>query len=116
MRPKIRQQPKSSSRLLTGGAAVRAANEYIVPNYPIGFLGGIPRRLSLEKRTVWIVPIVLTSPGYGAVGEVGFMAVDARTGKVLGGTSRPEVVAAAKQLREANHDELQAAFLRARTV
>src|SRR4051794_26287313 len=57
------------------------ANEYIVPHYPIGYLGGLPRRLELENRALWIVPIILTSPGYGAVGEVGVVAIDARTGQ-----------------------------------
>lgn len=106
----------SPKREMKANAAIRAANGYLVPNYPLGFLGGTPRRLTLEKRTIWIVPIVLTSPGYGAVGEVGVIAVHPHTGKVLGGTPRAEVVAAAKQLREAKRDELQAAFLRARTV
>lgn len=107
---------RSAKRAMNADAAIRAANGYLVPNYPIGFLGGTPRRLAIERRTVWIVPILLTSPGYGAVGEVGFIAVHAHTGKILGGTPRPEAVAAARQLREAKRDELEAAFLRARTV
>jgi hypothetical protein len=92
------------------------ANEYIVPHYPFGYLGGIPRRLELKNRVLWIVPILLTSPGYGAVGEVGVLAIDARTGQVVGSTPREEVVAAGKRLREAKRDELEAAFRRARTV
>jgi hypothetical protein len=39
-----------------------AANGYIVSHYPIG-LAGTPRRLGLDGRELWIVPIVLTSPG-----------------------------------------------------
>jgi hypothetical protein len=94
---------------------VIAANDYIVSHYPIGFLGGTPRRLALGDQELWIVPIVLTSPGYGAVGEVGFVALEAGTYQALGGTPRREVVAAAQCLREEKHDALEAAFHRAGT-
>ena len=55
---------------------MQAANGYIVRHYPFGCLGINPRRL-VGKNDFWIVPIFLTSPGYGAVGEVGLVAVDA---------------------------------------
>jgi hypothetical protein len=97
-------------------AVASAANAYIVSHYPFGFLGGTPCRLRLDGRGYWIVPIFLTSPGYGAVGEVGFVALNARTRKVAGSTPRDEVVAAGKRLREAKRDELEAAFHRARTT
>ena len=96
--------------------AVIAANRYVVRQYPLGVLAGTPRRLSLQKSDVWIVPVLLTSPGYGAVGEVGVVAVNARTGQVVGGTPKEEVIAAGKRLREEKQDELEAAFRRARTV
>src|SRR5882762_1467069 len=63
--------PRRQSRTGEAESARIAASAYIVGNYPIGFLGGTPQRLTLEGRPFWIVPIVLTSPGYGAVGEVG---------------------------------------------
>jgi hypothetical protein len=91
-----------------------AANEYIVLHYPIGFLAGTPRRLSLDGRDVWIVPILLTSPGYGAVGEAGVIAIDAATHRPVGNTPRAEAVAAARRLREEKHEKLEAAFRRAR--
>jgi hypothetical protein len=96
--------------------AVIAANRFIIREYPLGVLGGPPRRLTLKGSEAWIVPVILTSPGYGAVGEVGMVAVDGRTGKIVGSTPREEVAAAGKRLREEKRDELQAAFLRARTV
>lgn len=92
---------------------VVAANAYIVGHYPIGFLGGTPRRLVLGDRELWIVPILLTSPGRGAVAETGLVAVDAGTHAVVGSTPRRDVVAAGKRLREARRDELEAAFRRA---
>jgi hypothetical protein len=98
----------------TAEAAVIAANEYMLLHYVIGLLGGTPYHLSLPTGELWIVPMVLTSPAYGAVGEVGAVAVDASTGDVVGGTPRPEVIAAIRRLREAKHDAIEAAFLRAR--
>ena len=108
--------PRRPSRTGAAEGARIAASAYIVGNYPIGSLGGTPQRLTLDGRPFWIVPIVLTSPGYGAVGEVGLVAMDAATQKVVGSTPRGDVVAAAKRLREAKRDELEAAFLQARTV
>ena len=62
----------------------------------------------------WIIPVFLTSPGYGAVGEVGLVAVDAVSHKVVSATDRQEVNRAVKHLKEAKHDELEAAFRQAR--
>lgn len=98
----------------TAEAAVIAANGHMLLNYVIGLLGGPPHRVSLPGGDLWIVPMVLTSPGYGAVGEVGAIAVDARTGEVVGGTPKEEVVEAIRRLREEKGDALEAAFLRAR--
>jgi hypothetical protein len=93
-----------------------AANEYIVSHYPFGFLAGTPSCLELKDRELWIVPIVLTSPGYGAVGEVGVVAIDPDARHAVGSTPRADVVLAARRLREEKHEELEAAFRRARTV
>ena len=92
-----------------------AANGFIVRHYPIGCLGGAPRWLSLSSADLWIFPVLLTSPGYGVVGEVGLVAIDARTGQVLAGTPRDEVRAAIQRLKQEKHGDLEAAFLRTRT-
>ncbi len=91
-------------------AALEAANGYIVRHYPFGCLGGTPQRLVGASGELWIIPVVLTSPGYGAVGEVGLIAVDAGTFEVVNGTQRQEVAQAIKRLKEAKRDELEAAF------
>ena len=98
------------------GTVLEAANAYIVSHYPFGCLGGTPRRLVLENLHLWIVPIFLTSPGVGPVGEVGVIAVDDLTTQVIGGTERQEVAEAICGLKERKRDDLEAAFLRARTV
>jgi hypothetical protein len=63
---------------------------------------------------LWIVPIVLTHPDRGSVGEVGVVAVDARTGKVAGSTPRSEVVAAGERLAKGKHVDLHAPAVQAR--
>lgn len=111
------REAERSREAVTGAEqAVIAANRYVVREYPLGVLAGTPRHLSLQKSQVWIVPVLLTSPGYGAVGEVGVIAVNARTGRVVGGTPKEEVIAAGRRLREEKRDEIEAAFRRARTV
>jgi hypothetical protein len=90
------------------------ANEYSLLNYAVGYKGSTPRRVSLMNKEVWIVPLVLTSPGYGIVGEVGVVIIDAWTSKILGATRREEVRAAGNKLAKEKRDEIDAAFHRAR--
>jgi voltage-gated potassium channel Kch len=87
-----------------------AANAYCIRHFAIGYSGGAPRRLSLKGSNVWIVPVVFTSPGYGVVGEVGIVAIDAGTHEVIGATPRAEVKAAGARLAQENRDALDAAF------
>jgi hypothetical protein len=70
--------------------------------------------LVLPNKEIWIVPAYLTSPGYGVVGEVGVVALDAGTREVIGATPRDDVQAAAARLKEEKRHELDAAFLRTR--
>src|SRR5262249_5835689 len=106
---------KRATRVARPEAVLRAANGYIVRHYPFGCLGNHPRRL-VGKSDFWIVPVFLTSPGFGAVGEVGLVAVDARTNQVVSATERQEVNKAIRHLKETRRDELEAAFHQARTV
>jgi hypothetical protein len=68
----------------------------------------------LRAAEVWIVPALLTSAGYGVVGEVGVVAIDAATIEVIGATPPEEVRAAGSGLAEAKRDELDTAFRQAR--
>lgn len=110
-----REQTKKRPRLVDAEHAMIAASEFCLFQYPTMFTGGLPRSLSLPDSELWIVPIVLTHPEHGVVGEAGLVAIDARTGHVIGSTPRNEVVAAGKRLREAKRDDLEAAFLQTRT-
>jgi hypothetical protein len=116
--PSTRQRRPSSQRAQEGGEQLEAvqitANSYCLRHYGIGYSGGTPRRLSFRGAEVWIVPALLTSPGYGVVGEVGLVAIDAATQEVVGATPVEEVRAAGSGLAEAKRDELEAAFRQAR--
>jgi hypothetical protein len=45
--------------------------------------GGEPSLLLVQGRLVWRVPILLSSPRRGILGQVGSLDVDARTGQLL---------------------------------
>jgi hypothetical protein len=90
------------------------ANEYCLLHYGTSYAGGIPYRLSLPNTELWIVPAVLSSPGYGIVGEVGMVAVDAVTKAVVAATSQDEARGAGRRLAQEKRHELSAAFRRAR--
>ena len=86
-KPRARKIPAQAPGA-SADAAVIAANEYMLLHYVIGLLGGTHYHLSLRDGELWIVPMVLTSPAYGTVGEVGSVAVDASTGNVVGAPPR----------------------------
>ena len=94
--------------------AQTVANEHCLLHYGTSYAGGMPYRLSLPSLELWIVPAVMTSPGYGIVGEVGMVAVDAATKAVIAATSREDVRAAGSRLAQEKRHELDAAFRRAR--
>ena len=107
---------RTAGKPLTAEEAMIAANRYILLHYPTMYTGAMPRRLILPRKALWAVPIVLTHPDHGVVGDVGLIAVDAASGRVVGATPRSEIVAAGKKLREAKSYDLEAAFLRSRAL
>jgi hypothetical protein len=109
--PQKRGTPRISAR-----QAMVAANRHLLFHYPTMFTGATPRRLRLPNLDLWVVPIVLTHPVKGVVGQVGLVAVDASSGEVMGSTPRPEAVASAKKIRGAKGYELETAILRPRAV
>ncbi len=103
---------QGSARDREAEAVQVAANSYCLRFYAVGYTGGTPRRLTLRGAEVWIVPVLFTSPGYGTVGEVGLLAIDAETREVVGSTPRAEVKAAGTRLATEKHEDLHAAFAR----
>jgi len=97
--------------------ALLRANEFVLFKYPLGLTGTTPHRVIIHEREwVWAVPVILTSPGYGSVGEVGMVLVDEEARTIVGYTPHDEVASAIKRLREDKSIEIEAAFLRARKI
>ena len=117
-RPTLSSGRGRAPDIISAKEARVAVNEYCLLKYASNFSSGIPARLSLSspKAELWIVPVVLTSPGYGWVGEVGMVAVDACTGDVIGAEPRQKVFASARRLEEENRNALETAFLRAKSA
>ncbi len=90
--------------------AVTEANGFILEHLPDRFCAGIPRLLSFAARTIWATPILLSYPEIGPVGEVGFVAVDAELGNVVGWTPFSEIFKAAEKLYSSKKEQIEAAF------
>lgn len=107
-------QPRVTGSLPKPGSAqekaLLAANSDCLRYYGIRCSGGTPRHLPIGGASVWIIPVLFTSPGYGVVGDVGAVAVDAATHEVVGATPREEVRAEVARLAGTKCDELEAAF------
>lgn len=90
--------------------AMTEANGFILEHLPDRFCAGIPRLLSFPARLIWATPILLSYPNLGPVGEVGFIAVDAELGNVVGWTPFPEIYKAAEQVYSDKRGQIEAAF------
>lgn len=63
--------------------ARRRVNREVVTELGTGLIGRDPDLVIEGERFFWRVPIVLSLPGLGDLGQVGHADVDARTGEVL---------------------------------
>lgn len=90
--------------------ALAAVQDFAEEN--LGNLIGVgqPNRMVTGLRSAWIVPLILTSPGYGIVGVVGSVMVDDELGYIVGWTPVDEVRANIEQISHAKAAELEAAF------
>jgi len=62
--------------------ARRKVNVFVCSDISCLMGGGTPELIG-DEQTVWRVPVLLTFPGYGTVGAVGAIDVDAGTGELL---------------------------------
>jgi hypothetical protein len=97
-------------------AAKRLTNRFILENLPDRFCAGTPRFLQFPLRSVWIVPVVLSYPRIGPVGQAGIAAVDSETGSVVGWTPLDEMKKAAETIYERKKADIEAAFLQTRNA
>ena len=89
---------RNNHRPIGAVKAQRLAMVYCLFHYPTLYTGGPPKRSPLSDNRAWVVPIILSSPSHGVMGQVGELKIDAYTGEVIAGTDRSEVVAAGSRL------------------
>src|SRR5262245_50695962 len=91
--------------------AVAAAQDFVADN--LGNLVNVaqPSRIVSGLRSAWVIPLTLTSPGYGIVGVVGTLMVDEELGYIMGWTPIEEIRANAEQITRQYQAELEAAFV-----
>jgi len=68
---------------ITAADARRRVNRQVVAELGTGLIGRDPDLVIEGERFFWRVPIVLSLPGLGDLGQVGHVDVDARSGEVL---------------------------------
>ena len=93
-------------------AGRRVAEQFIADNLGDQIGAGTPWRVVSPLRSAVVIPLVLTSPGYGVVGTVGVLIVDEELNTLTAWTPLEEIRAtAARPVRE--HDsERRAAWER----
>ena len=87
-----------------------AANQFIVEYLPDRFSAGLPKLVLLPLRPLWLVPVLLTYPSAGVIGEIGMLAVDGDHPVVVGWTPLEEMENLARQLYEEHRNEIELAF------
>jgi len=68
---------------ITAADARRKVNRQMVMELGTGLIGRDPDLVIEGDRFLWRVPVVLSLPGLGDLGQVGHVDVDARTGELL---------------------------------
>jgi len=74
---------------------------------------GPPWHVTSPTQAAWIVPLILTSPGFGPVGVVGAVVVDDAYGHITAWTESDRIEANARRLTEERPTELEQAFRQA---
>jgi hypothetical protein len=102
-------EDESANLAITG-----LANSFVLWNLPDSYGAGPLERVRVVDDSLWIFPLVLTSPGYGIVGEVGHVAVDIQRGEVVGCTPLDMVQQRGRKCYERHKEKIEAAFLQTR--
>ena len=95
---------------ITAQQALATAQEFVAENLGNLIDVGHPSRLVAGVRAAWIVPLLLTSPGYGIVGVVGVVMIDEEFGRLIGWTPLEDVRLNVEQVTLQKQTELETAF------
>lgn len=99
---------------LTALEAQSVANGYLLDHLPDGFLAIEPRFDPAMKT--WRLPIVISYPFIGPVGEVGEIHVSSSSEEIVAVTPLDEMKTRARALYEQHREAIQTAFHRARNA
>lgn len=67
---------------ITAEEARRRVNRQVVPDLGTGLVAGEPELMIGGEEIAWRVPLVLSLPGVGELGQVGTVTVEARSGEL----------------------------------
>ncbi|MCU0645512.1 MAG: hypothetical protein MUC94_14805 [bacterium] len=73
------------------------ANGYISRELTDGMVAGVPQRAILDKKKLWVVPIILTKKA-GGYSEIGAILIDDQTHSILGSTDKSEIIQKAEMI------------------
>jgi len=84
---------------VTAEDARHQVNRQVVTELGTGLVTRDPELVIAGEQIVWRVPILLSLPGLGDLGQVGTVDVDARTGDLLSGVAvRERIIQHARRL------------------
>ena len=106
-KPAILERPIPAEQRIGAEEAMHKAERFL--NRHLGYLlaAGTPQREPFPLRSTWVVPVQLTYPGCGVVGEVGMVVVDETTGEVVAWTSPQEMHQATEQHYQEHKGEIK---------
>jgi len=110
VRVAIPERPIAAEVRIRPEEAMRKTEGFLSRNVGHLLAAGTPYRVLFPLRSSWIVPVQLTYPGYGIVGEVGMVVVDEATGDVIAWTSPNEMYQATEKLYREHQAEIEGAF------
>jgi len=104
-KPAILERPAPAEQRIGAEEAIHKAERFL--NRHLGHLlaAGTPQRVLFPLRSTWVVPVQLTYPGCGVIGEVGMVVVDETTGEVVAWTSPQEMYQATEKLYQEHQEE-----------
>ncbi len=106
------QLPSPLERRIDAAEAARRAENFLTRNLGDLLTAGKPRRVVFPLRSVWIVPVEPTYPGYGSIGVIGDVIVDEGTGEIVAWTPPDEMRESTEQLYREHEAEIVAALKR----
>jgi len=95
--------------IVTALQAQAEANSYLSDRMPDRFHASHPE--FDPEAGVWRVPVVLSYPILGVLGQVGEIIVNAQKEEVLSASTREEMLGAAQPLYEQHRDAIEAPLL-----